>query len=129
MTTTLTSNAATNTPCRSTSAWLDLTAGAGHFCLRQPVQLHRRLVDHYAEPDPALGLNVSGVILSSLLWRNTQPDDQRGDVLVAVLRRKLDGRLVHVFLAVTPFTTRGQSGLSLKFTAERELTSLGGAAR
>jgi hypothetical protein len=82
--------------------WLDISAGAAHFCLRQPVQIHRQIISDYMEADATLGVNVIGAILSSLIWRSTRPGDESGEAITVALRRRADRQPVEVYLEVLP---------------------------
>src|ERR1035438_10373922 len=80
--------------------WLDISAGAAHFCLRQPVQIHRQIISDYFEADATLGLNVIGAILSILVWRSTRSSVESSEVITVALRRRADGQPVEVYLLV-----------------------------
>ena len=100
--------------------WLDISAGAAHFCLRQPVQIHRQIISDYVEADATLGVNVIGAILSSLVWRGTRSGGESSEVITVALRRRADGQSVEVYLEVLP--VRGHDGelLRLQFAGEQK---------
>ena len=101
--------------------WLDISAGAAHFCLRQPVQLHRQIVSDYVEADATLGLNVIGAILSRLVWRSTRAGDESSEVIAVALRRRADREPVEVYLEVLPVRLQGEDTLRLSFAGEQEV--------
>ena len=101
--------------------WLDISAGAAHFCLRQPVQLHRQILSDYVEADATLGLNVIGAILSRLVGRSTRAGDESSEVIAVALRRRADREPVEVYLEVLPVRLQGEEMLRLSFAGEQKL--------
>ena len=101
--------------------WLDISAGAAQFCLRQPVQLHRQIVSDYVEADATLGLNVIGAILSRLVWRSTRSGDESSEVITVALRRRADREPVEVYLEVLPVRLQDEELLRLSFAGEYQL--------
>ena len=103
--------------------WLDISAGAAHFCLRQPVQLHRQILSDYVEADATLGLNVIGAILSRLVWRSTRAGDESSEVITVALRRRADREPVEVYLEVLPVKLQDEETLRLSFAGEQKSES------
>ena len=100
--------------------WLDISAGAAHFCLRQPVQIHRQIVSDYVEADATLGLNVIGAIRPRLVWRSTRSGDESCGVIAVALRRRADREPVEVFLEVHSVRRNDQELLRLQFAGEQK---------
>ena len=101
--------------------WLDISAGAAHFSLRQPVQLHRQIVSDYVEADATLGLNVIGAILSRLVWRSTRAGEESSEVIAVTLRRRADREPVEVYLEVLAVRLQDEETLRLSFAGEQEV--------
>ena len=101
--------------------WLYISAGAAHFCLRQPVQLNRQILSDYVEADATLGLNVIGAILSRLVWRSTRSGEESSEVIAVALRRRADREPVEVYLEVLPVRLQGEERLRLSFAGEHQL--------
>jgi hypothetical protein len=100
--------------------WLDISAGGAHFCLRQPVQIHRQVISDYVEADATLGLKVIGAILSSLVWRSTRSSDESSEVISVALRRRADRQPVEVYLEVLSVRLHDGELLRLQFAGEQK---------
>lgn len=102
----------------------DLTRGAAQFCIRRAaVSVETRILNDYAEIDPALGMNTAGVILTVLVCHIAMaPGGSAEDRITVCLQRRNDEHLVEVDLAIRRSRAAGGERLLLQFETEREFS-------
>lgn len=98
----------------------DITRGATQFGIRRTsVFVESAVLADYHEIDPAVGLNVIGLILTVLYCRlAVAPGGGPDDPLTVCLVRRTDGRLVEVELTLRRSRGRGGDRIMLQQTAE-----------
>lgn len=99
----------------------DITRGAVQFGVRRTsVLVESALLTEYGEIDPAVGLNVIGIILTVLYCRlATAPGGGSPEPLIVCLQRRTDGRLAEVELTLHHSRGRGGDKITLQRTAEQ----------
>jgi hypothetical protein len=88
--------------------YTDLTREAVHCCIQASVFLESRVLEEFAELDPALGHNVAGVIFSVLACHLAGGHGAGDDRLTICLTRRSDGRPIELDLML--FRRRQEDG-------------------
>jgi len=99
----------------------DITRGAAQFGIRRAsVFVETQVLADYCELDPAVGLNVIGIVLTVLYCRLAMtPSGGPADPLIVCLLRRVDGRLVEVDLTLHRSRSRGGESIMLQRSAEQ----------
>jgi hypothetical protein len=99
----------------------DITRGATQFGIRRAsVFVETQVLADYQEIDPAVGLNVIGIILTVLYCRLAMPPGAGpGEPLIVCLLRRTDGRLVEVELTLHHSRGPGGETITLQRTTEQ----------
>lgn len=109
-------------PAYAGGKFIDYSRGAAAFGIRKhPVWMDADLVMDYGEPDPTLGRNVGGVILSVLARHLDAESGLDGDIITVCLLRREDAKIVEVDLQITRNRHQGTARLLLSKVEEREI--------
>ena len=104
--------------------YTDLTRGAALCGIRPTVLLETRVLEEFAELDPALGSNPAGIILAVLGFHLINGHAAGDDRLTVCLVRRRDGRQVEVDLMLLPRRQAGGERIYLRLAGVRAISPL-----
>jgi hypothetical protein len=115
-------------PAYAACKFIDYSRGAAECGIRRhAVWMDADLVVNYGEPDPTLGRNVGGMILSVLARHlAADPGGIEGDIITVCLLRREDAKIVEVDLRIIRIRHHGTARLLLSKVDVREIDLGGG---
>lgn len=102
--------------------YTDLTRGAALNGIRASVLLESRVIEEFAELDPALGHNTAGVVLAVLLSHLAGGNGGGDDRLTVCLTRRSDQSAVEVDVMLLRRRQAGSERLYLRMADVRDIS-------